>query len=133
MLTMRALAGLRHLARDGLADQERALEVDAQHGVEVGFGDGQEVGRLEDAGVVHQHVDAAVALHRGGDQRVDLRLVADVAGDEGAAQFGRQCLAAAVSMSAITGMAPSRAKRRAQASPMPCEPPVTMHTRPCRP
>ena len=37
------------------------------------------------------------------------------------------------SMSAITTRAPSRAKRRQQASPMPCAPPVTRQTRPARP
>ncbi len=37
------------------------------------------------------------------------------------------------SRSAITTFAPSRAKRRAQASPMPCAPPVPMTTRPLWP
>ena len=81
---------LRHLARHGLAHQEGALEVDAQHGVEIGFGHVQEIGRLEDAGVVDQHVDAAVRGQGARHQRVHVGLVAHVAVHVERAEFGGQ-------------------------------------------
>jgi len=84
------------ISRHGLAHQERALQVDPQHGVEIRFGHVQEIRRLENAGVVDQHVDAAMRLHCLGDHRVDLRLVAHVAMHVEAAQFRRERLAVRV-------------------------------------
>jgi hypothetical protein len=67
----RRLAGLDlrdHLLRGRLPDQEHALEVDAQHAVEVGLRDVEEIRRVDDAGIVHQDVeiadDAAGFRHR---------------------------------------------------------------------
>ena len=68
-----------HGTRHGLADQESALEIDAQHGVEVCLGHIQKIGRAKNARVVHQHVDASMGCERLGHQRVHLRLVAHIA------------------------------------------------------
>jgi hypothetical protein len=84
---------LHHLARHGLAHQERALDVDADHRVEVGLGHVQEIRSLEDAGVVDQHVDAAMRGQGARDQRVHVGLVADVAVHVDPAEFGCQRLA----------------------------------------
>ena len=47
------------LAAD-LPDQEHALQVDAQHAVEVGLRDVEEIRRVDDPGIVHQDVEIAV-------------------------------------------------------------------------
>jgi hypothetical protein len=86
-------AGLDHLARHGLAHEERALDVDADHRIEIGLGHVQKIRRLEDAGVVHQHIDAAVRGQGARDQRVHVGLVADVAMHVDPAEFARQGLA----------------------------------------
>ena len=77
----RAAAGRRHLARDRLADEERALEVDVDDGVPVGLGDVEELGGAKDAGVVDEDVDAAEGGDAGGERRVDLAAARDVAGE----------------------------------------------------
>ena len=57
-----ALAGLHlrdHAPRGRLADEKRALKVHPQHAVEIGFGQIEEVGAVDDAGVVDQDVEIA--------------------------------------------------------------------------
>ena len=68
-----------HRARHGLRDEEGAFQVDVDHGVPVGFGDVQEVGCLEDAGIVDQCVDTPECGQRRRQRGVDLRLERDVA------------------------------------------------------
>ncbi len=68
-----------HLARDRLADQEAALEVDRDHRVPVGLGDFEERRGAEDAGVADQRVDATEGGQRRGQRGVDLGLGRDVA------------------------------------------------------
>ncbi len=80
----RRLAGrdlLDHAPRRGLTDQERALQVDPQHAVEITLGDVEEVRRVDDPGVVDEDVDVAEGVHRLGDEVVDVELLAHVAGD----------------------------------------------------
>ena len=85
------LPALHHFARHGLAHQEGALQVDGQHRVPVGFAHVQEIGRLEDAGVVHQRVQAAEGGHAGGGGGLHLRRIGHVAGLEDTARTeGRQ-------------------------------------------
>jgi hypothetical protein len=55
------------------------LQVDVEDGGPVGLGDVEEVGRLEDAGVVDERIDAAQSVAGGGEGRVDVALSADVA------------------------------------------------------
>ncbi len=65
----------RHFPGYRLADEERALQVHAQHAVEIGFLQIEEIGAVDDAGVVDQHVDAAGRL----GLRHEVRHVAGVA------------------------------------------------------
>jgi hypothetical protein len=64
------------------ADQEHALQVDPQHGIEIGLADLQEVGGLDDAGVVDQDVEATERRERPIDQALCLAGIADVGLDE---------------------------------------------------
>ena len=74
-----AAASFGHFTRDRLADQKRAFQVDAQHRVKVGLQHVQKICRLEDAGVVDQHINAAMQCHGFCNQRIDLRFVANIA------------------------------------------------------
>ena len=76
--------------------QKRALQVDPQHGIKIGLADLQKVSCLEDAGVVHQHIDAAEISHAARHHGVHLGLVAHVAVDESGSQLGGQGLALSV-------------------------------------
>ena len=71
-------ACLRHLPRGGLRAQERALQVDPQHPVEVLFGQVEELGGVDDAGVVDEDVDATEVRDGVVDQRFARGPVADV-------------------------------------------------------
>jgi len=90
------MARARHGPRHGLAYEERALEIDAQHGIEIRLGHVQEVRRAEDARVVYQHVDAPMGRQHLGHERFHLRLVAHVAAHVERAELLRQRLAACV-------------------------------------
>ena len=103
-------------------------------------GEGEVDQRLHDldAGVADQDVDLAVLRHGVGDALLDLGLVGDVHGDrEGVAALGALISSAVASAasrlrSAITGIAPSAAKRSAISLPMPLAAPVTMATLPSK-
>ena len=73
-----ALALLDHLPAGGAGAEEAAVEDDPDHGAPAAR---REVLGLDDevaGGVVDEHVDTAEALHRVGDERVDLVGVANV-------------------------------------------------------
>ena len=70
------------MAGNRLAAQERALEVDAQHAIEIGFLEIEELAAGEDAGIVDQHIDAAEGIDGGGEQVVHVEPFADIAFDE---------------------------------------------------
>ena len=94
-----AAPGALHGTGCGLAHQERALDVHLDHRIEILFGHVQKVGRLENACVVDQHIDAAKGLQHMVHQSVDIGFARDVAGHEtGAvactAQFGGHSRAA---------------------------------------
>ena len=83
MLTIDAAdALLHHRARHRLAAEEHRLQVHREHAVEILFGEIEEIAGVRDAGVVDEHVDAAVPRERPRDDRVDVRLARDVAADE---------------------------------------------------
>ena len=69
-------------SRRRLAGEERALEVDAQHAVEIGLLQVEEVGGVDDAGVVDQDVERAERRDGVVDQLLDRARIADVGGDE---------------------------------------------------
>ena len=71
-----------HPPRRGLADQERALEVHPQHAVEIGFREVEEIGAVNDAGIVHQNVEVAERAAGLRDHVLGAARVADVGGDE---------------------------------------------------
>ena len=76
-----ALALRHHLPGRRLRHQERPAQVDAQHAVELVDAKLEERRIVEDAGVVHQHIDAAEGLEGGGQRVVDVAGLADIAGD----------------------------------------------------
>jgi hypothetical protein len=92
------LDALHHVARHRLAAEERTLQVDAQHAIEIGFRQIEEIHRGQNRGVVDQHVDLPERGNRRGDQVGDRGRIAHVAGDKahGAdrAKLGDQCRAA---------------------------------------
>jgi hypothetical protein len=71
-----------HLSRGGLPHQERAFEVHADHPVEIGLGQVEEVGAVEHGGVVDQHVQPAFRRGDARDQRAHRGRHAHVAGRE---------------------------------------------------
>lgn len=75
----RATALLDHAPGHRLRHQEHALQIDAQHPVEVLFLQLQEVGGLDGPGIVDEDIDTAERLDRGGNHGLDLRLVANIA------------------------------------------------------
>ena len=133
MLTIAPPPRFGHRARDRLADQERALQVDVDHRVPVGLGDVEEVGRLEDAGVVDQRRRRGRRPQRRGERGVDLGLARDVAvharARAPARELGGQRLRrGVVDVPQRDRGAVARRERRAQAAPMPCAAPVTTAT-----
>ena len=122
-----------HLPRHRLADQEGALQVDADHAVEIRLAQVEEIAAVHDAGIVDQNVDRRPRPARRCRRGSPRRPVADVATRRSAPRRARRAprpraLPASSSMSAITTRAPSAAKRLAMARPMPFAPPVTMAT-----
>ena len=83
---------LDHVPRHRLAAQERALEVGADHPVEIGLVEIEEIAADEHAGIVDQRIDAAERIDRCGDQVVDVEPLADVAGDEAHRAIGAERL-----------------------------------------
>jgi hypothetical protein len=71
------------------AHQSRPLAVDVEEEVPLGLVDLEEGGDLDDAGVVHQDVDAAEAADGGVDDGLDLLLAADVEGEAEGLPAGR--------------------------------------------
>ena len=65
----------------GLGQEKRALEVDGQEAVEIGLVHLQEGARLEQAGIVDEHIDATEAGQRRVDETLAVGRVADI-GDE---------------------------------------------------
>ena len=83
----------------------------------------------DDPGVVHQHVEAAVALDRGVDRRVERRRVGDVERRCLAADLLGRHLGRGVGVQVVhDDVAPSAARRRAIAAPRPEPAPVTKAT-----
>ena len=83
-----------HAPRGGLADEERALEVHPQHAVEIGFRELEEIGAVDDAGIVDHNVEIAERAAGFGDHVLGVVRIADVGGDEaGAAERARRGLA----------------------------------------
>src|SRR5438552_2279919 len=81
----RLLAGLdlrHHAPRRRLADEKRALEVHAQNAVEVGFRQIEEIGRVDDAGIVDKDVEIAERAAGFGDHALGFCRVPDVGGKE---------------------------------------------------
>jgi hypothetical protein len=72
---------LHHEAGDVLGAEEGARQVDADLAVPALERHVEHAQSTEDAGVVHEHVDAAVRFARPRHHRLDLRLVGDVADD----------------------------------------------------
>jgi hypothetical protein len=68
-----------------LADEKRALEVHPQHAVEIGFRQVEEIGAVDDTGVVDQNVEIAERAAGVGDRVLGVVRVADVGGDEAGA------------------------------------------------
>src|SRR5262249_39673469 len=66
----------------GLADEERALEVHPQHAVEIGLRQVEEIGAMDDAGIVDQDVEIAERAAGFGDHVLGVAGVADVGGHE---------------------------------------------------
>ena len=64
-----------------MAYEKGALEVHPQHAIEIGFGEVEKVGGVNDAGIVDQDVEAAEARRRFVHQPGGVRRVADVGGD----------------------------------------------------
>ena len=77
-----ARALLDHLPRGCLTGEECPLEVHAENAVELLFRQIEKRRVIDNAGVVDEHVDAAVHLERLGDQVVHVELFRDVAVDE---------------------------------------------------
>jgi hypothetical protein len=126
---------LDHLARDRLADEERALEVDRQHAVEVGFGDLEKITAGDDPGVVDQNVDGAIGVERRRDQVAHVELLRHVAVHE----HGLAAVLGDVAGGALAGglldvrdhdLRPIGREAFAHASPMPFAAPVTIATFP---
>ena len=63
-------------------DQEGALQVHPQHGIEVGLGKVEEVRSLDDPGIVDQHVEPAAPFERGVDKGAGIVRAADIGADE---------------------------------------------------
>ena len=87
-----------HLPRRRLPGEKRPPQIDAQHAVERVRCEIEEIGAVEDGGVVDKYVDRTAKLQRGRDQGGDVRFVPDVAAHEAGApsnlrQLGRGCLA----------------------------------------
>ena len=124
-------------SRWGRASCERKtgpFEVDGDEVVELGFGHLHGVMRLEDAGVVDEHVEPAEA----GDGLVDEALAvvgpADIGGDAGGHAAEASISATAASQvsterPATTTAAPAPANPTLRARPMPRPPPVITATR----
>jgi hypothetical protein len=133
------LAGLDlldHAARDRLPDQERALQVHPQDLVEIGLGEVEELGAVDDAGIVDEDVDVAAeglpcarprapATEAASPTSAATKAVLPVLPISSAV-----ALPAVASMSERTTLAPSAANRCAMALPMPRAAPVTMATLP---
>src|SRR5262249_27812037 len=68
--------------RGGLPDEERALQVHAQHAIEVGFGEVEEVRGMDDAGVVDENVEVAEGAAGVCDHALGALGVADVGSEE---------------------------------------------------
>ena len=83
-----------HAPGGGLADEKRALEVHPQHAVEVGFRQREEIGAVNDAGIVDQDVDAAERAAGFRDHVLGRLRIADIGVDElGLAEGARRRLA----------------------------------------
>ncbi len=78
MLTIVPPPAGRHLAHGVLAAEEDALEIRAEHAVELLLGRLGELLLDLDRGVVHHHVEAPVTLDDRGQERLDVGLAADV-------------------------------------------------------
>ena len=131
MIAARRLAGLDlrdHAPGGGLADQERALEIDPQHAVEIRFRQVEEVGAVDNAGIVDKDVEPPRSRQVSATGWLVGR-IAHVAADEaGIAEAAHRGLPASTSTSAMATRAPSATKRRAIGEPMPFAPPVTIAT-----
>ena len=77
-----------HLPRRRLSDEERAAQIDAQNTVELGRRQVEEIGAVENGGIVDEHIDRAAEFQRRRDQARDIRLGADIAAHESRAQPG---------------------------------------------
>ena len=84
-----ARALLDHRAQHVLRDQERSLQVDVDDAVPLVDRQLVREPAAADAGSVHEHIDAPVAVARGADRRLDERLVAHVE-PLAEARFGRR-------------------------------------------
>ena len=60
------------MAGDRLAGQERALQIDAEHTVEILLLEVEEIGGMDDAGIVDEHIDLPERFDRSGDQAFDI-------------------------------------------------------------
>ena len=74
----RPLALLHHLRRHGAHAVEGADHVDLEDAAQVGGAGREQVLEHQDAGVVHQHVEAAVSAHHRRDDLLPARLVGDI-------------------------------------------------------
>ncbi len=79
----RAAALPHHHGNHVLHGEERALEVDREDAVPLGFRDIDHAAHLGDADIVVEHVDAAVGLQASRDHRLDIPGAGDVGGEGG--------------------------------------------------
>ena len=70
------------MPRHRLAAEERALQVDAQHAVEILFRNIEEVAGRDDAGIVDEDVDLAAEIQRRGEEIGDVVAIADICAHE---------------------------------------------------
>ena len=89
MLRTCGFDGFRQVRHRLLRAEERAARVDLMHQIEALHRRVERAGEADRRGVVDEDVDAAEALDRRGDRRVDLRFVADVGGDRERLAAGR--------------------------------------------
>jgi hypothetical protein len=118
-----------------LAKEEHILQVVVDHCIERFFGRAAQRRQEITAGIVDEDVHGPVGVDDPGHCGIEIADAADVC-------LHRQRLAASRRMESTTTsaflgsrpmiatLAPSAAKRRANAAPIPCDPPVTMATRP---
>ena len=105
-----AFSLLDHPPGGGLADQKGALEVHPQHAIEIGFREVQEIGAVNDAGIVHENVERAEGTGSLRDHVLGAFRIADVGGDERHCRADRRgggFASGASSTSAMTTRAPS--------------------------